>query len=70
MQLSQRLKAVADSVTFGNQVADVGCDHAYISIYLIEHDISPQIIALDVNKGPLNRAQENIYRYGYDRQNL
>lgn len=66
MQLSQRLKAVADSVTMGNRVADVGCDHAYISIYLIEKNIAPQVIAMDVNKGPLERARANITRQGHD----
>lgn len=66
MQLSQRLKAVADSVTHGNRVADVGCDHAYISIYLIDNNIAPQVIAMDVNRGPLERARENITRQGYD----
>ncbi|BCJ93350.1 SAM-dependent methyltransferase [Anaerocolumna cellulosilytica] len=66
MQLSIRLKAVADSVTKGNRVADVGCDHAYISIYLIENNIAPQVIAMDVNKGPLERAKENITLYGYE----
>lgn len=66
MQLSRRLKAVADSVTKGNRVADVGCDHAYISIYLIENDIAPYVIAMDVNKGPLSRAKENIKRKNYE----
>lgn len=65
MQLSPRLKAVADSVTIGHRVADVGCDHAYISIYLIENNIAPNVVAMDVNKGPLERANENINRFGY-----
>ncbi|MDF2474062.1 MAG: hypothetical protein K0R21_1844 [Anaerocolumna sp.] len=65
MELSKRLQAVADSVTPGNRVADVGCDHAYISIYLIEHGISPLVVAMDVNKGPLERAKENIERKGF-----
>jgi tRNA (adenine22-N1)-methyltransferase len=65
MELSKRLQAVADSVTPGNRVADVGCDHAYISIYLIEHDISTKVVAMDVNRGPLERAKENIDRKGY-----
>lgn len=60
MQLSRRLKAVADLVTPQNRVADVGCDHAYISIYLIEHNIAKHVIAMDVNKGPLERAKANI----------
>ncbi len=65
MQLSQRLKAVADTVTIGNRVADVGCDHAYISIYLIKNDIAPKVIAMDVNKGPLKKAAENINNHSY-----
>ncbi len=68
MQLSRRLKAVADTVTIGNRVADVGCDHAYISIYLIKNDIAPDVIAIDVNKGPLKRAEENIYNLGYSKR--
>ncbi len=60
MQLSNRLKTVADTVTTGNRVADVGCDHAYIAIYLAENDIAPGVIAMDVNKGPLSKAKENI----------
>ncbi len=65
MQLSKRLQMVVDFVTKGVRVADVGCDHAYISIYLIEHGIATSTVALDINKGPLMRAGENINKYGY-----
>lgn len=65
MELSKRLKAVADFVTKGNRVADIGCDHAYVSIYLIENQIASKVIAMDVNQGPIDRARENINRYGY-----
>jgi tRNA (adenine22-N1)-methyltransferase len=65
MQLSKRLQTVADLVTQGNRVADVGCDHAYISIYLAEKNISPFIVAMDINQGPIDRAKENIGKYGY-----
>jgi len=67
MQLTKRLQAVADFVTPGSRVADVGCDHAYISIYLARNKISPSIIAMDINKGPLERAKSNIERYGCER---
>lgn len=63
VQLSKRLLAVASLVTRGNVVADIGCDHAYTSIYLCEQGISPSVIAMDVRTGPLERAKENIKRY-------
>jgi tRNA (adenine22-N1)-methyltransferase len=65
MKLSKRLQAVADLVTPGNKVADVGCDHAYISIYLAESRIAPYVIAMDVNQGPIDKAKENIAKYGF-----
>lgn len=68
MQLSKRLRAVADLVTPRNRVADVGCDHAYTSIYLVENKISPCAIAMDVNQGPIDRAKENIKKHGVENQ--
>jgi len=66
MELSARLKAVAGMVTEGNRVCDVGCDHGYISIYLVKNGVSPYVYAMDVNKGPLLRAKEHILDYGYE----
>ena len=63
VQLSERLQAVVELVTKGKSVADVGCDHAYISIYMIEQGIAEHVIAMDVNRGPLQRAKENIQKY-------
>lgn len=64
MQLSKRLQAVAGMVTPGNRVADIGCDHAYTAIYLLTNRISPYVVAMDINQGPLDRAMENVERYG------
>lgn len=63
-KLSKRMQAVADLVTPGMRVADVGCDHAYVSIYLVEHGIASECLAMDVNAGPLERAQANIRAHG------
>lgn len=68
MELSARLEAVARMVTKGNRVCDVGCDHGYISIYLVKNGISPYVYAMDVNKGPLERAKEHILAYGFESQ--
>ena len=64
MELSKRLYAVAGLVTKGASVADIGTDHGYIPIYLIEQGISPKAIALDINKGPLERARMHIVGHG------
>lgn len=66
MQLSERLKLVAGFVTAGYTVADIGTDHGYIPIYLVENERIPKGIAMDIGKGPLERAREHIKLYGYD----
>ena len=50
-------------VSNGNSVCDVGCDHGFVSIYLVASGISPHVIAMDVRKGPLSRADEHIQAY-------
>ncbi|MCI6857744.1 MAG: class I SAM-dependent methyltransferase [Eubacterium sp.] len=62
MELSKRLQTVADAVTVGNRVADVGTDHGYVPIYLVKNHLAPGGVAMDVNKGPLKRARENILK--------
>ena len=64
VQLSKRLLAAAGMVTKGNIVADVGCDHAYTSIYLCQAGIAPKVIAMDVNKGPLVGAKAHVEEAG------
>ncbi|MBQ3600814.1 MAG: SAM-dependent methyltransferase [Lachnospiraceae bacterium] len=68
MQLSERLQTVVNMITKGGKVADIGCDHAYLSIYMIKHQIAESVIAMDVNRGPLERARDNIRKSGYENQ--
>ena len=64
VKLSNRLLAVASFVTNGNVLADVGTDHGYIPIYLLQEKRIPRAIAMDINAGPLQRAKEHIDVYG------
>ena len=66
MELSKRLKAVADMVGTGSVLADIGTDHAYIPIWLVSRGSVPRAVAMDVNEGPLKRAQENILQNGLE----
>ncbi len=59
-KLTARLQKIADQVTIGHRVADIGTDHGYIPIYLSKNKISPFVIAGDINKKPLKRAEDNI----------
>lgn len=64
--LSGRLQMLADMVTRGNRVADVGCDHGFLSIYLVQQRISPGCLAMDVREGPLAAAARHIAQSGLD----
>ena len=66
MELSKRLQAVADLVSNGLIVADIGTDHGYIPIYLVKTKGAPYAYAMDVNHGPLIRARDHIAEYGLD----
>lgn len=60
MKLSGRMKMIADLVPDRARLADIGCDHAYLPIYLMQQGIAASVIAMDVNPGPLGRAKEHI----------
>lgn len=64
IHLSRRLQAIADMVTPGNVVADVGCDHGFLAIWLVEQGIAPKVIATDVRRGPLAAAEAHVEERG------
>ncbi|MBO5867813.1 MAG: SAM-dependent methyltransferase [Oscillospiraceae bacterium] len=62
--LSSRLLACCAYVRPGARIADIGCDHGYLSIYLLLQGIADSIIAADVNQMPLDSAKRNAKLYG------
>jgi len=66
--LSDRLMMSAEMVSPGFSVADVGCDHAHTSIWLVKERNIPFAIAMDVRKGPLEHAKANISLYGLEKR--
>ncbi len=64
IELSKRLKLVASFVEPGALVADVGTDHGYVPIWLVQEGVAAGGIAMDVNQGPLERAKAHIAACG------
>ena len=62
--LSDRLLACCAFVRPGDRVADVGCDHGYLSIHLLQTGVASHVYASDVRQGPLSSAKRNAASYG------
>lgn len=66
MKLSDRLQAMAEEVSFGETLADIGTDHGYLPIYLKQIGKCPHVILSDISRGSLEKALKdcNLYRPG------
>ena len=62
--LTPRLLEIASLVSQGAALIDVGTDHAYIPIYLMDKGVLSRGKCTDIHDGPIRRAKENISRYG------
>lgn len=63
MKINNRLKKVSEYILDDSNIIDVGCDHALLSIYLIQNKKNISVIASDINEGPLKKAKENIKKF-------
>lgn len=63
MLLSDRMQAVVGLVQPCDRIADIGCDHGYIAMELVKRHICKEVIAADINQGPLKQARGNILEY-------
>lgn len=64
--ISKRLKAIVSFVSSDDKIVDVGCDHGYLSIYLVEKKLVSKVIASDINKNALQSAIDNITKRNLD----
>lgn len=62
--ISRRLEAACRFVNPDDRVADIGCDHGYLGIYLLKNNIASFVYASDINEGPLNAAVFNSEKFG------
>ena len=62
--LTPRLLSAAEFVRQGAVFADVGTDHAYLPIFLLEEGRIFRAISSDINRGPLLNAEKNAREHG------
>ena len=65
MNISPRLKRIADMVKHGTKLADIGTDHGFLPIYLLKNNKIDFAICSDIKKGPLSTAEKNLKKYGF-----
>jgi len=63
MELSPRLQAIADWVPEGTKFADIGTDHGYLPVWLLQHGRISEAVAADLRAGPLDAARRTAQRY-------
>lgn len=61
--VTPRLKSIISLIEKTNTAVDIGCDHAYTAIKIIDENRAKKVIACDIKKGPLKIAQQNIKKY-------
>ena len=62
--LDKRLSAVAALVRQGSRLADIGTDHAYLPVHLVQAGVCPSAIASDIGAGPLDAARRTVTENG------
>lgn len=66
MKLSNRLVSIANLVDSSDIIADIGCDHALLDIYLVKNNVINKSLACDINKNALDMGYKNIKKYNLE----
>lgn len=66
IRLSNRLQAVASWIAPCGTVADVGTDHGYLPVWLLQTHTAQRVIASDIHAGPLDRARRSAAEYSLE----
>lgn len=62
--LSERMRVIADMVRPGSVIADIGTDHGWLPVYLLQTGKCSRALAMDLRPGPLERADSHVKAAG------
>lgn len=62
--LSKRLLTIGEMVPKSEVHADVGTDHGFLPVWLLQQEKTHRVLASDINDGPLRKAKETAENYG------
>lgn len=68
MKLSNRLQGIASFVPKNTIVGDIGTDHGYIPVHLIDEKIAKKVIASDISKNSLDKIIQYVKLEGYEKE--
>ncbi len=63
ISIDNRLKVCADMVSGNGIVCDIGTDHAYLPVYLVQNNICKKVVAADISDGPLEYAKQTVNKF-------
>jgi tRNA (adenine22-N1)-methyltransferase len=68
MKLAKRLQSISSFVSPNAVLVDVGCDHGWLGIYLLENEKVKYVYGSDIAQGPLDNVRRNIDKYQVNKQ--
>lgn len=66
LQLQPRLQMLAEMVPYHANLADIGTDHGYLPVWLLQENRISKVIASDINREPLEHARRTAEEYGLE----
>lgn len=63
--ISKRLRLCAQLVPPGARVADIGTDHGYLGLYLLQNGLAAHVLAADLRPQPLQTAKLHAAKFGF-----
>jgi len=62
--MTKRQREIANLITESELIADVGCDHGILSLYVLQNNLAKNLVATDISAPSLDKTINLLRRYG------